>query len=193
MKVKEAVATYKTHRKTYTYQDYLDLPEDRNRYEIIEGELIVSPAPFTIHQDVSLNIVAEMLKFNEKKKIGKIYYAPTDVILSENTVVQPDILFIAKENYRIITEKNIKGVPDLIIEIVSPSTAYYDMISKKEIYENYGVKDFWIVDPKKQWVEIFLNIGNRFELNQRLKARGELTSNVLNGFQLKLEKIFRFE
>jgi Uma2 family endonuclease len=193
MKVKEAVATYRVPKKVYTYQDYLELPDDGNRYEIIEGELIMSPAPYTIHQEVSLNIVVELTNFIRQKKIGRIYYAPTDIILSDINIVQPDILFISKENLRIITEKNIKGVPDLIIEIISPATGYYDLRGKKDIYEKFGVQEYWIVDPMKQRVDIYLNFENKFELHQRLEKKGILKSNILKGLDLNLDTIFAVE
>ena len=146
MKVKDAIATYRGTKKKYTYQDYLELPDDGNRYEIIEGELVMPPAPYTIHQDICRNIATELTIYTRKMKLGKIYFAPTDVVLSDINVVQPDILFISNENLQIITEKNIKGVPDLIVEIISPSTEYYDLFVKKETYEKSGVKEYWLVD-----------------------------------------------
>jgi Uma2 family endonuclease len=190
MKVKEAVATYHVPKKVYTFQDYLDLPNDGKRYEIIEGELIMSPAPFTIHQQVSLNIVVELASFIRKTKAGKIFYAPTDIILNDLNVVQPDILFISRENLQIIKDKNIKGVPDLIIEIVSPATGYYDLSGKKDLYEKFGVPEYWIVDPMKQRVEIYLNFEHKFELHQRLDKKGILNSDILKGFEIELDTIF---
>jgi len=193
MKVKEAVATYRVPKKVYTYQDYSELPDDGNRYEIIEGELIMSPAPYMIHQDVCRNVATELTLFTRKMKVGKIYFAPTDIILSEINVVQPDILFIAKKNLQIIPEKNVKGVPDLIVEIVSPSTGYYDLIAKKELYEQFGVKEYWLVDPQKRCVELYLNIEQKFELQPRLKEQGTLRSSVLKGFEIGLETIFNVD
>ncbi|MFQ5770648.1 MAG: Uma2 family endonuclease, partial [bacterium] len=128
MKVKETSPSYLTHKKTYTYQDYVNLPEDGKRYEIINGDLIMTPAPFTIHQKVSANIVDKLRPFVKKNQKGEVFYAPVDVVLSETNVVQPDILFISNEHSNIITEKNISGVPDLVIEILSPTTGYYDLI-----------------------------------------------------------------
>jgi Uma2 family endonuclease len=193
MKVKEAVSTYRVPKKVYTYQDYLELPDDGKRYEIIEGELIMSPAPYTIHQEVMLNIAVELVNFVRKTKIGKIYIAPTDVVISDINVVQPDILFITNKKLQIITAKNIKGVPDLIIEIISPATGYYDLRGKKDIYEKFGVQEYWIVDPMKQRVEIYLNFENKFELHQRLEKKGILKSNILKGLDLNLDTIFAVE
>lgn len=193
MKVKETSPNYLSHKKMYTYQDYLELPEDGKHYEVINGELIMTPAPFTIHQKVSANIVGELRPFVKKHQKGEVLYAPVDVVLSENNVVQPDILFIAEKHANIITEKNITGVPDLIIEILSPATGYYDLIEKKEIYEKFGVREYWIVDPKKQWVEIYINEGNKFTLNQHVDKKGMLASLVLERFQISLENIFALE
>ena len=140
MKVKEAAATYKTRKKTYTYQDYLDLPDDGKRYEIINGDLILSPAPNTIHQKIALKIEFELLKFNDKDSKGVLFHAPYNVVISERNVVQPDILFVKTENLGIITDKNINGASDLIIEILSPSSGYYDLVEKKKIYAEFGAK-----------------------------------------------------
>jgi Uma2 family endonuclease len=190
MKVKETSLSYLTNKKSFTYQDYLNLPEDGERYEIINGELIMVPAPYTIHQKISGNIMDELRNFVKKNSKGEVFYAPVDVVLSETNVVQPDILFIAKEHAELITEKNIAGAPDLIIEILSPTTGYYDLIEKKEIYEKFGVREYWIVDPKKQWVEIYTNENNKFKLIQRLEKEGVLKSHVLDGFQIELGKVF---
>jgi len=193
MKVKEAVATYHVPKKVYSYQDYFELPDDGNKYEIIEGELIMSPAPYTIHQDVMLNIAVDLVNFVRKTKIGKIYVAPTDVVISDINVVQPDILFITSEKLQIITAKNIKGVPDLIIEIISPATGYYDLSGKKDLYEKIGVSEYWIIDPMKQRVDIYYHSGKKFELSQRLEKEGQITSHVLKGLQINLKKIFEIE
>jgi len=190
MKVKEAIATYRVPRKTYTYQDYSEIPDDGNRYQIIEGELIMSPAPFTKHQRIVRKIIFALLKFIEEEQTGELFFAPTDLVLNNSNVVQPDILFILNENLNIITEKNIKGVPDLIIEIISPATGYYDLSGKKDLYEKFGVQEYWIVDPMKQRIDIYLNFEHKFELHQRLEKKGIVKSNILKGFEIDLETIF---
>ncbi|WP_456405852.1 Uma2 family endonuclease [Caldithrix abyssi] len=104
--------------------------------------------------------------------------------------VTPDILFIAKENQKIITEDNIKGAPDLIIEILSPSSAYYDLVEKKELYEQFGVKEYWIVDPKKQRIEVFVLKDKKFVLKQRIERQGNIVSTVIKDLQINLGTIF---
>ncbi|MBC8182490.1 Uma2 family endonuclease [candidate division KSB1 bacterium] len=192
MRVKERAASYLAKSQRHTYQDYLNLPNDGKRYELINGEFVKVAAPFTIHQILSGNIEEEIRAFLKQTQMGIMIHSPIDVVLSETNVVQPDIIFISDDNSNIIEEKNIKGTPDLVIEILSPSTAYYDMIEKKEIYEQFGVKEYWIVDPKKQRVEIFELKGNFFELNQRLNSQGTAKSLILQGFEISLENIFFF-
>lgn len=192
MKVKETAAAYRTQKKIYTYQDYLNLPNDRNRYEIINGELIMTPAPKIIHQDISRNIEIELALFVRKHKLGKVYYAPCDIVLSNENVVQPDILFISKENMDIITEDNIQGAPDIVIEILSPSTGYYDLVAKKDIYETFGVKEYWIVDPKKQWVEIYIMKEKKYNLHRRADKTGKIQSHLLKEFEIDIETVFKY-
>lgn len=193
MKVKETAPAYRTQRQVFTYQDYLDLPEDGKRYEVINGDLIMVPGPNTDHQDVSGNLEFELRMFVKKHQIGKVYDAPYDVVLSENNVLQPDIMFVSNENSKIITEKNITGPPDLVIEILSPETGYYDLTEKKEIYAEFDVKEYWIVDPKKQWVEIYANDNKKFKSEQRLEKSGILKSRVLDGFEISLQKMFQLD
>lgn len=189
MKVKEAAVGYPAD-KVFTYHDYIILPEDGKRYEIIEGELTMVAGPYSIHQITSQNLEYSLENFIKGKNIGRYFHAPIDVVLSKINVVKPDILFIARENQHMITEKNIAGAPDLVIEIISPSSAYYDLIEKKEIYEKYGVREYWLVDPKKQWVEVYQNVNQQFERVQRADRDGQVASLVLRGFNLSLTAIF---
>lgn len=193
MKIKEQAASYMVQRKKYTYQDYLNLPDDGKRYEVINGELIMTPAPNIFHQTVLINFVNELKNFLNKEKLGKMLCAPTDVKLSDGNVVQPDIIFISQDNSNIVTENNVDGAPDLIIETLSPGAAYYDLIEKKEIYERFEVKEYWIVDPKKRRVEIYNNVDQHFELYQRIEGAGVVKSLVIKGFEITLENIFSME
>jgi len=190
MKAKEQAARYLVKSKKYTYQDYLNLPDDGKSYEVINGELIMVAAPYTIHQIISGNIEDEMRAFLKKTPMGIMIHSPIDVVLSNTNIVQPDIIFISRDNSSIMEEKNINGIPDVIIEILSPSTAYYDMIEKKEIYEKLGVKEYWIVDTKKESVEIFLNVNYSFELKQKIVTKGFAKSYIMKGFEVSLERIF---
>ncbi len=140
----------------FKYEDYLHLPDDGKRYQIIGGELYVVPAPVPYHQKISRNIEFILFAFVKERDLGEVFNAPCDVILSEEDVVQPDILFISKEREHIIGEKNIQGAPDLIIEILSPRTMEIDRKLKVKLYERYGVKEYWLVEPERKEVEVLV-------------------------------------
>lgn len=195
MKVKDPALAYSdaTQKTKLTYQDYVNMPDDGHRYELIDGELIMVAAPLTIHQKVIMNIISKILPFVEKKKYGELFTSPIDVVLSEHTTLQPDIIFIAKEHSSIITEKNIQGAPDLVIEILSPSSFYYDWFDKKELYEQHGVKEYWIVDPLRRWADVYILEGKKYKRIQHEEQTGILTSAVLNGFKIDLQEMFAAE
>ncbi|MGH7791389.1 MAG: Uma2 family endonuclease, partial [Thermodesulfobacteriota bacterium] len=113
-----------------TYEDYLLLPEDGNRYEILDGELNVTPAPTTKHQTISGNLFVILHRYVREQRAGKVFSAPVDVILDYSSIVQPDLIFVSKEREEIITEKNVQGAPDLVIEILSPNTVKIDRLRK---------------------------------------------------------------
>jgi Uma2 family endonuclease len=173
----------------FTYQDYLHLPEDR-RYEIIEGELFMVPAPELYHQDISRNLEFILWEFVKKRELGKIYYAPTDVVLSPEDVVQPDILFIEKGRLGIVKEKNIQGAPDLIIEILSPSLRYRDRVHKKKLYQRHGVKEYWIVDPVKKQIEQMCLEESGYRTLGVYGLEDLLESPTLKGIKVKLKEVF---
>jgi Uma2 family endonuclease len=138
-----------------TYEDYLHLPDDGKRYEILEGDLFVSPAPKTKHQIVSLNLAAMLHQHVRKHQLGRVLTAPTDVVLSRTNVVQPDLLFISKKHQQILTEKNVQGAPDLIVEILSEFTEEQDRTLKLQIYARHGVKEYGLIDPEAETLEAY--------------------------------------
>lgn len=175
--------------KRYTYEDYEKLPEGAP-YQLIGGELIMTPSPVPYHQIVSREIGFELLKFIKEKKLGEVLFAPIDVYLSETETYQPDIIFISKDKLNIIGEKKIEAAPDLVIEILSPSTAYYDLKHKRRVYETSGVKEYWIVDPMEKSVEVYENPGAEFKLFSNARQSGTVHSKLLDGFGIGIEKIF---
>jgi Uma2 family endonuclease len=124
--------------------------------------------------------------------MGKIFYAPCDVYLDNENVLQPDILFIAKERLNIIGEKNIQGAPDLVIEILSESSAYRDMVKKKKLYAQFGVKEYWIIDPEEKTVEIYTRKDISFTLIKRFSEKNTLESPLFPGLKIKLLQVFAF-
>jgi Uma2 family endonuclease len=190
MKVKESALAYKTEKKVYTYEDWVKLPEDSWGYEIINGELTKSPSPMTNHQRVVANIAFELQVYLRSTQQGELIFAPMDVVLSNTNIFQPDILFISNENSDIITEKNIQGAPDLIAEVLSPSTTYKDLFDKKELYEQFGVKEYWIIDPKREWVEVYTLNKSKYSLLQKIEKEGVITSKIFPELKLFLNAIF---
>ncbi|MBF0506864.1 MAG: Uma2 family endonuclease [Nitrospirae bacterium] len=183
--------TATVEKKRFTYEDYLKTPDDR-RYELIEGELIMTPSPVPNHQRISRKIALILEKFVSENSLGEIFYAPLDVHLDDETVFEPDILFISKERAHIIGEKNIQGAPDLVIEILSETTAYNDVIKKKKIYAKFGVKEYWIADPMEKTVEIYSLKDGVFILEKSFSESHILESSLLAGLNIKLPYVFTF-
>ncbi len=174
----------------FTYKDYKSLPEsETKRYELVEGELIMVPSPNEYHQRVSGNLEFILREFVQEKNLGRIYDAPFDVHLGDN-VAQPDILFVFKERSYVITEEEIKGAPDLVIEILSPATAERDRTYKKVLYARYGVREYWIVDPKKKIIEVLTLKKEGYESFNIYKKIDTLNSSLLPGLSIKLSEVF---
>jgi len=175
----------------FNYDDYCLMPEDR-RYELIGGEFFMVPSPSVIHQRVAANLEAILREFVREKDCGEVLFAPLDVVLSPEDVVQPDIMFISSERSNIITDANIQGAPDLVVEILSPSTAEKDRTIKKKLYARYGVRELWLVNTGAQVVEVF-SLEEGEEKPPRLYARSTrkpLVSPLLNGLSINLDLVF---
>ncbi len=174
----------------FTYDDYTLLPGD-SQYEVIDGELFVTPAPTLFHQAVKRRIVRLLEEFAEPRGLGTIFDAPTDVVLSQHDIVQPDILVVLTERKAILTEKFVAGAPDLVIEVLSPSTEDRDRIAKAKRYATFGVREMWLVDPAAKTIEVLLNTGEGFR--QQLVAAGDVPvrSTVLSGLEFSAAPVFR--
>jgi Uma2 family endonuclease len=131
-----------------TYQDFCALPDDGRRYEILDGDLYMSPSPGPQHQRIAGRIYAILDAHVRKAGLGEAFPAPLDVLLEEHEIVEPDVVFVSRARASIITEANIRGVPDLLVEILSPSTKSRDIRDKRNIYARCGVPWYWIVDPE---------------------------------------------
>jgi len=149
-----------------TVEDYMLFPDDGKRHEIIDGEHYMTPAPTTKHQRISLEISATLHAFVSQHKLGEVFAAPCDVILSAVDVVQPDVLFISAARGSIITDANIQGAPDLVVEILSAGTRKTDEIVKRKRYEHFGVKEYWVVDPELESIKVY-RMGSRGMLAQQ--------------------------
>ncbi len=182
----------RTKRPLLTYDDYLTFPDnDGIRKEIIEGELFMSPAPSIKHQLILKRLSQLIDQYVQKNGLGEVLLAPCDVIFSNINVMQPDILFISRQNYEIITALNIQGTPDLLIEILSPSTIENDRIFKKLVYEKFGVKEYWLVDPEQETIEGWTLKQGRFQLFQKAQKTEIFASKLIQGLELDLAPIFQ--
>lgn len=174
----------------FTYDDYKLLPDDE-RYEVIEGELLVTPAPNFRHQRILSHLHFRLYAYVEADGLGMVVPAPTDVILDAVNVVQPDLLFVAKERLAIIdTKGGVHGAPDLVVEILSPSTAGRDQVAKRKLYGAFGVREFWIVDPDAQSIEVLTPSGGDLETWRRFEHGSDLHSPLLSGLSFPVADIF---
>ena len=183
------LATTKPRTKL-TYQDYLNTPDDE-RYELIDGELIMSPSPRWIHQRTAIKLGTILHIFVERHNLGAVCYAPMDVVLAYTDVVQPDLLFVSRERLHIITENNIQGAPDLAVEILSPSTSARDRGYKRDLYAKHGVKEYWQVDTDAKRITVLsLNADGDYDVVAVYGVGQTLASPLLPGFALNLDEIF---
>jgi Uma2 family endonuclease len=181
------------HSSLFTYDDYLTLPNDGKRYEIINGDLYMSPAPLPEHQLISIRLEEIFLSYVRKEKWGKIFHAPIDVVFSMTEIVQPDIVLVSKQREEIIAKKNLISAPDLIVEILSETTEKTDRTKKKEMYEKYGVREYWIVDPSDQSIEIFVLEQSRYATAQKFVNDDIVDSTILPGIAFPARSAFEYQ
>ena len=172
-----------------TYQDYLNTPGDE-RYELLDGELILVASPNRIHQATSMELGSWMHSFVKENDLGWVFHAPYDVLLTESDVVQPDLLFISKEREHINTPANIQGAPDLIVEILSPSSARRDWGYKRDLYARHEVKEYWIVDPTNRLVHVMLLKDGALDLDATYGEGDTVTTSTLEGFSVDVDDLF---
>lgn len=185
------MAVRDTARRKLSYEDYLLFPEDGNRHEILDGEHFVTAAPFPRHQSVVVELTSWIAPFVRQHRLGRLYVAPVDVVLSRHDVVQPDLLYIANERLSILTEKNVEGAPDLVVEVLSPATRKRDEGIKLEIYERFGIGEYWLVDPERKTVRIYRRTGESLRREGELAAAGDrLGTPLLPGLEIPLAEVF---
>jgi Uma2 family endonuclease len=175
-----------------TYRDYVHIPEDGRRHEIVDGEHYVTPAPFVPHQDLLVELTIRLGGFVKAYRLGKLLVAPTDVLLSPHDIVQPDLLFVSNERAAIVRSKNLQGAPDLVIEILSPSSRRLDKVLKLRAYERNGVQTYWLFDPSRKGVQTWERTDDGLRPQPFLSAAAGdvLTSPLLPGFELPLAEVF---
>src|SRR5262245_13946747 len=170
------------------YKEYCAIPEDGKRHEIINGEHFVNPAPDTYHQTLSRRIQFQLYSQIELTGLGQVFDAPCDALLSEHDIVQPDLIIVLHNRGGIITRANIQGTPDLVVEILSPSTSANDRHLKKELYCRCKIAEYWIVDPVDHEVQQFVLRDEEYASLGRHTERVELQS--VPGVSVNLSEVW---
>lgn len=174
----------------FTYEDLEVIPPDRNRYEIVDGELFVTAAPIPLHQKILLNLAYRLLEHVRKHRLGEVYVAPLDIVFTRSTVLEPDLIFASRDRLSIIGKKNLSGPPDLVVEVLSESTERLDREIKPKQYALYGVPEFWRIDPVGKPVEIFRLREAAYEMAARLSYKDNLESPLFPGLRLPVSSLW---
>lgn len=173
-----------------TYADLFAFPDDGVRRELLDGELLVSPSPRRRHQELLGRLYLAIGNHLSVHPVGRVFLAPFDVVFTQRTVLEPDLVFIAESRLEILTEANIQGVPSLVIEILSEPRR--DRVLKHEAYARHGVPEYWIVDPDSDWVEIYrLGQDQRYGKPEILRPNEVLSTDLIPGLQIELRELFR--
>lgn len=172
-----------------TYSDYCRLPPGQ-RYELIEGDISMPPSPSTVHQRISRRLEMALVAWAEGGGFGEVFDAPYDVVLSDRNVVQPDILYVSRERSSIVTATNVRGAPDLVIEVLSPSQEDWDRVIKRTVYAGYGVREYWLVDPTFRTVEVLARDGRDLRSLGIYGVHDVMSGVLLPGFSLDIGMLF---
>lgn len=174
----------------WTYERYLRETAEGEYFAIIEGEKVVSPSPVDIHQVVAGNLYGTLWVWLRQNPIGKIRDAPYDVVLDQRAVVQPDLLIVLNEHRSRLTRRNLQGAPDLVVEVLSPSSLRLDRVVKRALYARYGVPEYWIVSPEERTVEVLHLQGDHYDTAALWQTGDTLTSPTLPGFACAVDDLF---
>lgn len=171
-----------------TTKEFFDLYPEESRLELVNGEVYQMPAPSFLHQEVLFRIAIKLRNYTEDSLFGIVIIAPIDVVFDESTVLQPDVVYISDPSK---VKDKIHGAPELVVEIVSPSTFKRDITDKMKIYEKYGVKEYWLVFPLEKTIMVYALMEKGYELFSYATEKGKVKSMVLEGFELDVEEIFK--
>lgn len=172
------------------YDRYCLLPEDGYQYEVFDGELVMTPAPTPKHQRIIVRLTRALDEFVEEKQLGEVYVAPIDILFDQYTILQPDIVFVSTPRLHIVREDAMEGAPDLAVEVLSKSTLRKDRVRKLATYSEFGVREYWIVDPVQKRIEVYERVGEELRLSKVCSSGETLESPLLSGFRLPVGRIF---
>lgn len=175
------------HPAQLTYADYAALPDDGLRWELLDGELAMTPAPKTRHQEVLRRLVVYFSQLLERHGGGRVFMAPFDVVLAETVVVQPDLVFVADADVHRITEANLQGPPSLVTEVISDPTR--DLVRKRELYARFAIREYWAVNPDLDRVEVFNLAGDTYPAPTVLEPGDHLATDLLPGLTIDVANL----
>ena len=175
-----------------TYEEFMALPDDGKHYELIEGELVLNPAPVPRHQWILAKLQYALHGYFEAHGGGRAYPSPIDVVFSSENVLEPDIIVLLADRLSLIGAKNVEGAPNIVIEALSDRTRRKDEVTKRRLYERYGVDEYWIFDPEIDMVKIYRRAGDVFDraIEINTDTGGTITSPLLPGFVLDVTHVF---
>ena len=176
-----------------TYNDFLLFPDDGERHELVGGDHYVTPSPSLRHQTISGRLHRTIGRYLDDHPVGEIWAAPLDVVLSQVDVVEPDLIYVSNARASVLTKQNIQGVPDLVVEILSPNTRKMDEVVKRRAYERFGVPEYWVVDPELNLIKVYVLRDARFERAAEFLSDEDaiLTTSLFPGLNLDLRTLFR--
>jgi len=173
-----------------TYHEYALLPQDRNRYEVLDGELYMTPSPSYQHQIVVIELASILREHVSRQGLGRVLTAPMDVVLSETNIVQPDVLFLRTDRLPPRDAKNVRVSPDLIVEVISPASVEQDRESKKAVYARHGVAHYWIIDPESRTLEMHALSGGQYQLAAEFLGDATATSPLFPELSIPLARLW---
>ena len=182
--------TSTARRMPFTLQDLASIPDDDKRRELIDGDLFVTPSPTAWHQTVSRRLQYELMTALERTGLAQVFDAPTDVIFDETNVVVPDLVIVSRAQQHIVTKRAIEGVPDVVIEILSPGTSERDRHYKRRLYERFQVPEYWIVDPEYGFIEVFTLVDTGYGIRARYDRASVLVCPIFPTLSVELAPIF---
>jgi Uma2 family endonuclease len=175
-----------------SFEEFRQLPVDGKRYELVRGEVHVTPAPNTRHQFILRRLVASLERYLARNPAGEFAFAPLDVRLAADIVLQPDLIFVSAARVEILGEDFVSGAPDIVLEILSPSTSAHDRATKIPLYAQAGVPEIWLIDPQAKTVEVLKLQGKKYLVDSILAGDQALTSSQLPDWELPLAELFAF-
>lgn len=176
-------------RGRLTYADYVSLPDDGRRYQLVEGELVVMASPNTRHQLVVGEIYYRLRQHIDQLRLGRVMVSPLDVVLDDHNVLQPDVLFVSTERGGVVAPQNLRGAPDLCVEVLSPGTEPLDRVRKLELYARFGVSHYWIVDLDAHAIEEYLREGEVFRVRSVTSFDDTFRPALFPSFELSLSAL----